>query len=111
VRLLFDEHLSPRLVRRLDDLFPGSSHVQLLGLRGATDRELWSRAREGGFVLVTRDADFQSLSMELGPPPKVVVVRLLAGGAELVDALLRSRADALRRFEAADDAAVLILEG
>jgi hypothetical protein len=28
VKLLFDQNLSPRLVRRLEDLFPGSLHVR-----------------------------------------------------------------------------------
>lgn len=32
MKLLFDHHLSPSLVRRLRDLFPGSEHVWNLGL-------------------------------------------------------------------------------
>ncbi len=33
VKLLFDQNLSPKLVNRLADLFPGSSHVQSWSLR------------------------------------------------------------------------------
>jgi predicted nuclease of predicted toxin-antitoxin system len=31
MKLLFDQNLSPKLVRRLADLFPDSSHVQAVG--------------------------------------------------------------------------------
>jgi len=30
VKLLLDEHLSPKLAKRLQDIFPGSSQVDLL---------------------------------------------------------------------------------
>lgn len=32
MKLIFDQNLSPKLVNRLVDLFPGSSHVQTEGL-------------------------------------------------------------------------------
>ena len=32
MKLLFDQNLSPKLVNRLADLFPGSGHVQSVGL-------------------------------------------------------------------------------
>jgi len=37
MRLLFDQNLSHRLLESLDDLFPGSLHVRLLGLAEADD--------------------------------------------------------------------------
>ena len=37
MKLLFDQNLSPKLVHRLADLFPDSSHVQLVGLDRAGD--------------------------------------------------------------------------
>jgi predicted nuclease of predicted toxin-antitoxin system len=50
---------------------PGSSQVVLLGL--GLDREVWQRP--SGYVIVTRDADFQELSLVWGQPPKVVRLR------------------------------------
>jgi predicted nuclease of predicted toxin-antitoxin system len=41
VKLLFDENLSPRLVALLSPLYPDSSHVDLVGLHGKPDREVW----------------------------------------------------------------------
>jgi Domain of unknown function (DUF5615) len=44
VRLLLDQNLSPRLVRALADLFPGSTHVRDVGLSRATDDAVWNYA-------------------------------------------------------------------
>jgi predicted nuclease of predicted toxin-antitoxin system len=40
MKLLFDQNLSPKLASRLADLFPGSSHVQTLGLDCASDDQI-----------------------------------------------------------------------
>jgi predicted nuclease of predicted toxin-antitoxin system len=37
VKLLFDENLSPKLVRALADIYPGSAHVHECGLGSADD--------------------------------------------------------------------------
>ena len=41
MKLLFDQNLSPKLVTRLADLFPGSLHVQSAGLDQADDEKIW----------------------------------------------------------------------
>lgn len=35
--LLFDQNLSPKLIKRLADLYPNSDHLDLLGLGEAND--------------------------------------------------------------------------
>jgi predicted nuclease of predicted toxin-antitoxin system len=75
VKLLFDQNLSPRLVQRLSDLYPGSAHVHPIGLERATNTLLWDYAREHGFALVTQDADFSEMSEILDFPPKVIWIR------------------------------------
>lgn len=72
MKLLLDENLSRRLVPFLQHDYPGSSQVVLLGLESASDQVVWETAREAGYVIVTRDADFQELSLVLGQPPQVV---------------------------------------
>jgi predicted nuclease of predicted toxin-antitoxin system len=66
--LLFDQNLSPKLVKRLADLFPGSSHMQLEGLDRASDDQIWDHARLNGFAIVTKDADYNNLSVLKGWP-------------------------------------------
>jgi predicted nuclease of predicted toxin-antitoxin system len=41
MKLLFDHNLSPRLVDRLVDLFPGLTHLYTLGMDRQEDREVW----------------------------------------------------------------------
>ena len=70
MKLLFDQNLSPRLVTMLSDLFPGSEHVQSVGLDQSPDTPLWDFARDNDFVIVTKDVDFSDRSAIVGYPPK-----------------------------------------
>ncbi|MFN8524278.1 MAG: DUF5615 family PIN-like protein [Chloroflexota bacterium] len=109
MRLLFDENLSPRLVRLLVAEYPGSQHVSDAGLRGATDRELWVYAREHELAIVSKDTDFRERSFVDGPPPKVIWLEVgNAGTAHIADLLRREHARTLR-FEAESDTSLLIL--
>jgi len=75
MKLLFDQNLSPRLVKRLSDLYPDSNHVYPLGIDQVLDKEIWEHALREGFIIVTKDADFSDLCMLLGFPPKVIWIR------------------------------------
>ena len=75
MKLLFDENLSRRLVARLADLFPASSHVVLEGLLQNPDIVVWEYAKTREYAIVTADADFYELATTFGPPPKVIWLR------------------------------------
>lgn len=77
MKLLLDENLSRRLVPFLQHDYPDSSQVVLLGMESATDKEVWQKAKDDGYVIVTRDADFQELSLVWGQPPKVIRLKTL----------------------------------
>ena len=77
MKLLLDENLSRRLVPFLQHAYPGSNQVVLLGMESASDKEVWQKARDDGYVIVTRDADFQELSLVWGQPPKVIRLKTL----------------------------------
>ena len=74
-KLLFDQNLSPKLIKKLADLYPNSDHLDLLGLGTADDVLVWEHAQSNNFVVVTKDADFADLSVLRGFPPKVVWIR------------------------------------
>ena len=76
MKLLLDENLSRRLVPFLLHDYPGSSHVSLLGLESASDVDVWNTAKAQDFVIVTRDADFEELSLVWGQPPKVIWLKI-----------------------------------
>lgn len=54
MKLLLDKNLSSRLVPFLQHDFPGSTHVVLLGMESASDKEVWRRAKDDGYVVVSR---------------------------------------------------------
>jgi len=109
VRLLFDQNLSPRLVRLLADLYPGSVHVHELGLDAAPDTDLWRYAASQDLTIVSKDADFHERSLLLGHPPKVIWIRLGNCSVNESAALLRDRCIVVRRFHEDPDAAFLAL--
>jgi predicted nuclease of predicted toxin-antitoxin system len=98
VSLLFDQNLSRRLPALLAAEFPGSEQVIAAGLATADDRAVWAYAAARGLAIVSKDADFQALSAALGPPPKVIWLRVGNGPTRVVEALLRSRAADIRAF-------------
>ena len=69
---------------------------------------MWAYAAARGLAIVSKDADFQALSAALGPPPKVIWLRVGNGPTRDVEALLRSRAD-IRAFLADPTSALLEL--
>ena len=89
MKLLFDQHLSPRLVKSLADIYPDSNHVYPLGLDQADDKEIWDYARREGFLIVTKDADFSDLCLLLGCPPKVIWIRRGNCQTSAIEAILR----------------------
>jgi predicted nuclease of predicted toxin-antitoxin system len=68
MKLLFDQNLSPKLVTRLADLFSDSIHVQSVELDSAAHDQTWEYARLNGFAIVTKDADYNNLSVLRGIP-------------------------------------------
>ena len=54
MKLLFDENLSPRLPRLVVDLFPDSSHVRDVAMKGADDPIVWDHAKDNDFMIVSR---------------------------------------------------------
>lgn len=72
MKLLLDENLSRRLLPFLQHDYPDSTQVVVLGLQAASDSVVWQTAKDQGFVIVTRDADFEELSLVWGQPPKVI---------------------------------------
>ena len=76
MKLLFGENLSPSLERAPADLYPGSIHIQSCNLGNADDQSVWQFAKENGFIIVSKDSDFQDRSVLYGHPPKFIWLRV-----------------------------------
>ncbi len=108
LKLLFDQNLSRKLVSRLADIFPDTSHVQFHGLADKTDTEIWDFARLNNFCIVTQDADFAERSRLYGSPPKVICLRCGNAPTNQVENLIRSGQNAVKAL--LDDSTIHCLE-
>ena len=109
MKLLFDANLSPKLVQRLAELFPDSTHVFDTGLACFTsDEAIWEYAREHGFAVVTADSDFLDLANSRGAPPKVVRLENCNYRTSRVEELLRRHAILIAELEQSTQATLVI---
>jgi len=109
MKLLFDQNLSHRLVQILEDIYPHCQHVRNIGLKEAPDTQVWDFARNEGYTVVSKDADFHQRSLVLGFPPKVIWVRLGNCSTQDVEHVLRHHLREVEQFEINEVATFLIL--
>ncbi|HZN05425.1 MAG TPA: DUF5615 family PIN-like protein [Pyrinomonadaceae bacterium] len=109
MKLLFDENLSPRLVKLLADVFPDSVHVRDVGLKAASDHDVWTYAEENGLVICSKDSDMHQRSFVFGFPPKIIWIRLGNCSTDDVARVLRNNIIAIDAFYADDYASFLSL--
>jgi predicted nuclease of predicted toxin-antitoxin system len=109
MKFLFDQNLSHRLVQTLEDVYPDCQHVRNVGLKEAPDTRVWDFARNEGYTVVSKDADFHQRSLLLGFPPKVIWVRLGNCSTQDVEHVLRHHLEEVEQFEVNVAATFLIL--
>ena len=108
-KLLFDQNLSARIVSALSIEFPGSRHVGRLKLGDSSDAAVWAYAKENGFCIVSKDADFHQMSFLYGAPPKAIWIRLGNCSTDAVVACIKSNEAAIIAFMDEAERALLVL--
>lgn len=111
MKLLLDENLSRRLVPRLRESFPDSTHVDEIHFRGSTDRSIWEHAKAHGFAIVSKDNDFRQRSVLLGAPPKVIWLSIGNAGTDEIALMLDREFDRIDQFLKDPEAALLVVIG
>ena len=106
--LLFDQNLSHRLLIALEDLFPGSLHVRLLGVSEADDLAIWDYAKAHNLVIVTQDSDYSDWNKLRGAPPKIVWLRCGNASVDQIHSKLRNAADRIGTMDT--DPAIEVVE-
>ncbi|MEY4191738.1 MAG: hypothetical protein RIR17_2474 [Planctomycetota bacterium] len=109
MKLLFDQNISPRLPKLLNDLFPGSSHVLDLNLAMATDSEIWNYALSNNYIIVTKDDDFNNLSVLLGSPPKVILLAVGNCSTDEIHQTIRKNHSSIDEFTLNETMGTLLL--
>lgn len=99
MKLLFDHNLSPKLITRLNDLYPNSNHLYLMNLDKKPDQIIWGIAKTENHTIVTKDSDFNELLILKGFPPKVIWIRLGNCSTATIESLLRDNYEKILFFE------------
>lgn len=89
MKLLLDENLSRRIVPFIQDRYPGSTQVALMGMEQTNDKAIRQYAIDNGYVMTTKDADFYEMNLLYGSPPKIIWLKMgNQSKAETIKALL-----------------------
>ena len=110
MKLLFDQNISFRLVKRIAGLFTESKQVRELGLENSSDLEIFDYARINDFAIVTFDSDFFDLNIIKGFPPKIIWIRTGNTTTNSIEKLLRDKYDFIKLFLDEDYACLEIME-
>jgi predicted nuclease of predicted toxin-antitoxin system len=75
VKLLFDQNISFRIIKKIESIFSDSKQVRSLSLENASDLDIWEYSKINHFTIVTFDADFSDIANIKGNPPKIIWLR------------------------------------
>lgn len=75
MKLLFDQNISYRIVKKLIDSYPQFKHVSQVSLNNSEDIDIWQFAKKEGYTIVTFDSDYYDISLINGSPPKIIWLR------------------------------------
>lgn len=103
MRFLIDNQLPPALARFIEtELGCEAKHVAEMGLRDASDAEVWQYASANGFALVSKDEDFTHMVLKSS---NACLIWLRVGNCRrtfLLDLFRRLWPDVLERLESGD---------
>ncbi|MBF0135068.1 MAG: DUF5615 family PIN-like protein [Magnetococcales bacterium] len=99
--LWLDAQLSPALAPWLREQFGITVEaIRDLGLRDASDVEIFQSAKQSRATIVTKDADFLHFLFQQGPPPQILWITCgNTSNAKLKDVLSRNLSQALIMLE------------
>ncbi len=98
MKLLFDENISFKLCERLDDIYPNSTHVRFANLEHKNDAEIWQFAKDGDYIIVSQDSDFNDMVIINGFPPFVVWIKAGNSSVTNIESILRKHSISIRDF-------------
>jgi len=98
LKLLLDQNISRRILPSLSTHFPSSSHVALENLDTASDEEIWQFAKKNNFIIVTKDSDFEELSIIRGTPPQIIWIKVGNSNNKIISNILASNKNEIERL-------------
>ena len=107
MRLLFDQNISPKIIKQLDADFPGSRHVRHVGLEDASDSIIFDYAKLNNLSIVTFDSDFVDLNIVRGIPPKIIWLKTGNLTTRSISEMLKKNVAIIIEFLESEDNGIL----
>jgi len=99
MKLLFDNNISYKLVKRLSDLSPNSLHITQTSLiKPTNDLDIWNWARLNDYTIVAFDEDFEQIEILYGFPPKVILLRFGNAPTPRLERIIRKNWPVIEAF-------------
>jgi len=95
---MLDENLSDRIISRIADLYPGSTHLKTHSLIHMDDTMIWDFVKSGDYMITSKDWDFHQLSLLRGFPPKVIYLDIGNCSTQEIVNLLRDKVSDIQTF-------------
>jgi predicted nuclease of predicted toxin-antitoxin system len=109
MKLLFDQNISYRILKKIDSFFPDAQQTGGLNLSQSTDFEIWDFARINHFCIVTFDSDFIDISLLRGFPPKIIWLKFGNSSTDQIAGVLLKNQALIKEFLDSSDVAFLEL--
>lgn len=75
MKLLLDQNISFRVVKKLKEYYPVVEGVRENSLYNRDDRAIWDFCRGQNYAIITFDEDLYNLTALYGHPPKIIWLR------------------------------------
>jgi predicted nuclease of predicted toxin-antitoxin system len=78
-------------------------------LESATDQEIWDFAKDNGYAIVSKDADFHHMSFTFGAPPKTIWLKLGNCSTRQIAVCISRNLSAIAAFLDENDSALMVI--
>jgi predicted nuclease of predicted toxin-antitoxin system len=109
MKLLFDQNISFRLIKKIADIYPEAKQVRELGLEDATDLQIFEFAKKNEYVIVTFDSDFCDLNNLNDFPIKIIWLRTGNTTTSNIELIFREKHLLIKAFFKDDNACLEVI--
>jgi predicted nuclease of predicted toxin-antitoxin system len=109
MKLLLDQNISYKAVKKLINYYPEVTQVGRLGMAQTEDAMIWQYALVNNYIIVTFDAYFQERNLISGNPVKVIWLRVENTATENITRILVNNFALVQQFYEDDNYSCLEL--
>lgn len=107
MKLLFNQNISPKIVKQLEEDFPDSKQVRHVRLEDASDVAIFDYAKSYSFSVVTFDSDYVDLNIVKGIPLKIIWLKTGNLTTKSISKLLKKNILIIKNFFQSEEKEIL----